>query len=356
MVGIKKLMTDDNTDNWYSIQLKGTDTDNHLSHRSIFNTVIISSSCGTFRYKNYFYNFSDCVASCIGNGSFGFVYRGVESSAGKPVAIKKMPKVNVKLDEIKVMKAVKSNYLVSLIDTCIKNDEDNIYIITELCDIDLDCHLKYHTIDGTLSSHNLRRVIDNIIQGYNVLYNCCIVHRDIKPQNILIKYGEQNLIEIAKISDFGISRMLNDEDYKSLSTVAGTLYYMAPEVGANILRTHEYGHEVDVWSLGCVFYQCVMGKVPFNEQELCRMFLFVACDNYDAYDKPELSFDIDENIAKMINSQLEIDSAKRATPNQLYNEICKWDCDRRYNDNSSYVDDSLSYQSNCSIIEFDEID
>ncbi|CAG9537430.1 unnamed protein product [Cercopithifilaria johnstoni] len=266
-----------------------------------------------------------------------------------------MPKISVKSDEIKIMKTLKSNYLVSLIDTCIKNEEDCIYIITELCDIDLDCHLKYHTIDGTLSSYNLRRLIDNIIRGYNVIYNFHIVHRDIKPQNILIKYREQNLFETAKISDFGISRIPNDKDHKLLSNVAGTLYYMAPEVGANILRRHEYGHEVDIWSLGCVFYQCIMGQVPFNEQELCRMFLFVACDNYDAYDKPELSFDIDENIARMVNSQLEIDSTKRATPQQLYNEICEWDCDRRYSYDSLYVDDSLSYRSNYSIIEFDEI-
>ncbi|VIO86100.1 serine/threonine protein kinase, putative [Brugia malayi] len=334
--------------NWYSIQLKNSDIDKHLLQQFTLNTITISSTCNTFQYN-------DCIASCIGNGSFGFVYRGIESSTGKPVAIKKLSKGSIKLDELKVMRAIKSDYLVGFTDNCIKSDEDSsMYIIMELCDIDLDCHLKYHTADGTLSSHNLKRLIDNVIRGYNELYNCCIVHRDIKPQNILIKYREQNLIERAKISDFGISRILNDAEDKSLSNVAGTLYYMAPEVGANILRTHEYGHEVDIWSLGCVLYQCIMGKIPFNEQELCRMFLFVACDNYDAYDKPELSFDVDENIAKMINSQLEIDRRKRTTPNQLYNEICKWDSDyKAYNDNCLYMDDKLSYRSNYNITGID---
>ncbi|MCP9266240.1 Kinase domain protein [Dirofilaria immitis] len=253
------------------------------------------------------------------------------------------------------MKAVRSDYLVGLTDACMKSEDDSMYIIMELCDIDLDCHLKYHTVDGTLSPHNLRRLIDNVVRGYNALYDCCIVHRDIKPQNILIIYREENLIEIAKISDFGISRILNEEEQESMSNVAGTLYYMAPEVGANILRTHEYGHKVDIWSLGCVFYQCIMGKVPFDERELCRMFLFVACDNYDAYDKPELSFGIDENITGMVSSQLEIDSTKRITSHQLYNEICKWNGSRRYSDDSSYLDDSLSYQSNYSMTELDEI-
>lgn len=101
-------------------------------------------------------NFSDCITSCIGNGSFGFVYRGIESGTDKPVAIKKMPKLRMRPDEIKIMKAVKSNYLVGFIDTCIKNDEDIMYIIIELCDNDLDYHLKYHTVDGTLLLHDLR--------------------------------------------------------------------------------------------------------------------------------------------------------------------------------------------------------
>lgn len=72
------------------------------------------------------------------------------------------------------------------------------------------------------------------------------------------------MIEIAKISDFGVSRSLNNEKHQLLSNVAGTMYYMAPEVGANILKIHEYGYEVDVWSLGCVFYQCIMGQVLFH--------------------------------------------------------------------------------------------
>lgn len=85
------------------------------------------------------------------------------------------------------------------------------------------------------------------------------------------------------------------------------------------------------------------------------MFLFVACDNYDAYDKPKLSADVDENIATMVNFQLEIDSTKRISPPQLY-EICKWSNDREYSNDCSYADDSLTYRSNYSSTEFDGID
>uniref|UniRef100_A0A915PJC3 Protein kinase domain-containing protein n=1 Tax=Setaria digitata TaxID=48799 RepID=A0A915PJC3_9BILA len=331
MGGVKKPMNN-STEDWYSTQLTNTNINCHLPKQLTFANTIVSSTSSTFQY-------TDCIASVIGNGSFGCVFRGIECSTGKPIAIKKMPKVSMKPDELKVMKAVKSNYLVGLIDVCLTDEEGSMHIIMELCDIDLDRHLK--------------QLIDNIVRGYNALYESHIVHRDIKPQNILIKYRKQNLFEVAKISDFGISRILSDDEHKSLSNVAGTLYYMAPEVGANLLRRHEYGHEVDIWSLGCVFYQCIMGKVPFDEQELCRMFLFVAGDNYDAYDKPELSSDIDEHIIRMVNNLLEIDSNKRTTPQQLYSEMCKWGGNRRFS-GSSY--DSFSYRSNDSIVETDEID
>lgn len=104
--------------------------------------------------------------------------------------------------------------------------------------------------------------MDNVIRGYKALYECCIVHRDIKPQNILIKYDPIGRgFESAKISDFGISRILTEEQSEALSNVAGTFYYMAPEVGANLLRTCEYDYQVDMWSLGCLFYQCIAAKV-----------------------------------------------------------------------------------------------
>lgn len=287
------------------------------------------------------YEYSDCSTSCIGNGSFGQVFRGTDVTTGKLVAIKKMSRVNVKPNELKVMKAVRSRFLVGLIDICV-DSSDNMFIIMELCDNDLDQHLRYYTESGSLSRSDLRLLIDNVVRGYKALYDCYIVHRDIKPQNILIKYGPfRRSLEAAKISDFGISRILNEERSDSLSNVAGTFYYMAPEVGANLLTTCEYDHQVDMWSLGCVFYQCITGEVPFDECSLCRIFLYTAGGNYEAYDKPELPDDMESDVERIVLSLLEIDSNKRVTPTELHDKVCAWS----NNDSWLLSDDTSSCSS-----------
>lgn len=102
---------------------------------------------------------------------------------------------------------------------------------------------------------------DNICQGYLALYNNQIVHRDIKPQNILITYDNNKNFESAKITDFGISRLLNEEKNGMCCNIAGTPEYMAPEIAANILKDSDYNHQVDMWSIGCLLYRCIAGHV-----------------------------------------------------------------------------------------------
>ncbi|KAE9553889.1 hypothetical protein FO519_002878 [Halicephalobus sp. NKZ332] len=271
--------------------------------------------------KNRF-EYSDSPGACVGHGSFGTVFKGFDKSTSKEVAIKKMTTFNVKPNELKTMQRVSSDFLVALIEI---SDEKTgfTHVVMELCDTDLEQHLLWNTTSGRLVQSELKTLIDNVARGYYALYEHHIVHRDIKPQNILIIYEPSSrLIKKAKITDFGVSRVLSDaEDSKSLSNVAGTLYYMAPEVGANLLTICEYDHCVDMWSVGCVIYQSYIGKIPFDERALCRLFLHCAGGNYEAYDPPELTEDAPTHLQDLLNSLLEIDREKRATPDQLFEYI-----------------------------------
>ncbi|XGW14118.1 hypothetical protein V3C99_000430 [Haemonchus contortus] len=265
------------------------------------------------------YEYIDSFTSLIGLGSFGVVYKGYSAKDRTDVAIKKMGKHNVKESELGVIRSLNNAYLVGVLDIC-ELDDVTCCLIMELCDCDLDNHIRNHSSDGRLNSDNLRVLVDNIARGYKGLFDYKIVHRDIKPQNILLKYiPKSKQISAAKITDFGIARTLDSEG-SDLCNVAGTLFYMAPEVGANLLKTCQYDSKVDMWSIGCLLYQCVTGEIPFDECFLCKLFLYTAGANYDAYDPPELPETTNEEMSDIIHSLLEIDSSRRCTPVQFYDK------------------------------------
>lgn len=138
--------------------------------------------------KAHAYEYLDSSAALIGHGSYGIVFRGVDRGSNSVVAIKKMARWNVKPEELATMKRVRNTNLVSLIDVCDEGD-DLTYLVMELCDNDLDRHLRRCATDGRLGMVELGNVIGSIAKGYYALYQQRIIHRDIKPQNILLLYS-----------------------------------------------------------------------------------------------------------------------------------------------------------------------
>jgi calcium-dependent protein kinase len=97
------------------------------------------------------------------------------------------------------------------------------------------------------------QIMKKLIRAVNHCHASGVVHRDIKPENIMIgRDGEIKLI------DFGLSRRVADK-YSTMSTIAGTPFYMAPEV-----LDGEYDSSCDIWSLGVLLYVLVSGYLPFQ--------------------------------------------------------------------------------------------
>ncbi len=90
------------------------------------------------------------------------------------------------------------------------------------------------------------------------------VHRDLKPQNILLSHPDKDNQRvqdvILKIADFGFARFLSDG--VMAGTLCGSPMYMAPEV----IRSLQYDGKADLWSIGTIMYQCLTGKAPFQAQ------------------------------------------------------------------------------------------
>ncbi|KAI6235618.1 hypothetical protein M3Y95_00070700 [Aphelenchoides besseyi] len=265
------------------------------------------------------YEYVDSNSYLLGHGAYGDVFKGKairkSPTESYSVAIKRMSQMNVKENELNVMKQVQSPFLVRLIDIC--QDVDMTYIIMECMHTDLEQFLRTRTTSGSLEPVDFTRVLKDIARGYFALYLEGIVHRDIKPQNVLLMLTPgKNSIEIAKLTDFGVCRMIKNEE-GGLCNVAGTFWFMSPEVGANLLRTCEYNNLVDMWSIGILLYQCLTGELPFKESDMCRLFLYCAGHNYEAYELPPLPENTPKEKKEIIYRLLEINRDRRMTPVEL---------------------------------------
>lgn len=113
--------------------------------------------------------------------------------------------------------------------------------------------------------HNVVCIFINMVirKIFTFFYNLK-VHRDLKPQNILLSHPDKNNPRvqdiILKIADFGFARFLSDG--VMAGTLCGSPMYMAPEV----IRSLQYDGKADLWSIGTIMYQCLTGKAPFQAQ------------------------------------------------------------------------------------------
>ena len=207
-----------------------------------------------------------CARSLIGKGSFGLVVR-CSNNLGTSYAIKKL-KTDTDgcslLRELAILKHVKQHRL--FVNFVMAYEcEGARYIVFDLMDTDL--HQIIQSDQNLLESH-VKYILIQIVTALNFLHDSGIVHRDIKPQNILIN-SDCNL----RLADFGLSRELPQSDilrcrcdentsdnHPGMSFYSTTRWYRSPEM---ILQS-VYGTEIDMWSTGCVFAELLLRRPLFQ--------------------------------------------------------------------------------------------
>jgi len=122
------------------------------------------------------------------------------------------------------------------------------------------------TRKGRLPPTSAVKLVGDVCRGLQYAHENEIVHRDIKPANILL-----NASGVAKIADLGLAKRL-DEDFTMTQSgmIMGTPYYLSPEQAADAKHAD---HRADIYSLGCMFYEMVCGKVPYAGDTLGRIIL-----------------------------------------------------------------------------------
>ncbi|CAL8070029.1 unnamed protein product [Calicophoron daubneyi] len=206
------------------------------------------------------------VLECIGEGSFGRVYRGRIKETGQIVAMKFIPKVgksekslrNLKR-EIEIMQSMHHKNIIEMIDTF--ETEREVVAITDYAEGDL---FQIIEDDGKLPEGIVQSVACQLVSALYYLHAHRILHRDMKPQNILL--GQEGVV---KLCDFGFARIMS-LNAMVLTSIKGTPLYMAPE----LVEEKPYDHTADLWALGCILYELFVGTPPFYTNsifELVRM-------------------------------------------------------------------------------------
>ena len=217
------------------------------------------------------------IDTVVGSGTFGVVFKASIKESGQRVALKKFKPESESqgqgfpipaIREIKILKAVTHINIVKLfsIITYIPGVDDetdeksttrsplaethgfaagDIFMVFEYVDYDLSGLLKCR--DVALTEMHVRSYTKQLLDGLNFLHTNKILHRDIKGPNILVT--KDNVI---KIADLGLARSCRsflDQKFTNSNSVV-TLWYRSPEL---LLGTKQYGPEIDMWSVGCLF-------------------------------------------------------------------------------------------------------
>ncbi|XP_059462546.1 serine/threonine-protein kinase ATG1c-like isoform X2 [Corylus avellana] len=199
------------------------------------------------------------VGRQIGSGSFSVVWHARHRVHGTEVAIKEIAtgRLNKKLQEslmseIFILKRINHPNIIRLHD--IIQVPGKIHLVLEYCKGgDLSVYIQRH---GRVPEGIAKQFMQQLVAGLQILRENNLIHRDLKPQNLLLTTNDNN--SVLKIADFGFARSLQPRGLAE--TMCGSPLYMAPE----IMQLQKYDAKADLWSVGAILFQLVTGKTPFT--------------------------------------------------------------------------------------------
>ncbi|XP_077596333.1 serine/threonine-protein kinase 36 [Stigmatopora nigra] len=206
----------------------------------------------------------------VGEGSFGRVHKGMVKFTGKVVALKFIPKTGRSKKELQSLKKeidIMSNLqhpnIVKLFDSF--ETETEVVVVTEYAEGQL---FQIIEDDGSLPEYQVCEIACQLVSALYYLHSRRILHRDMKPQNILFdKNG------VVKLCDFGFARAMSISTMV-LTSIKGTPLYMSPELVAE----KPYDHNADLWSLGCILYELHTGVPPFYTNSIFQLVQLIVKD------------------------------------------------------------------------------
>ena len=232
------------------------------------------------------------VGKIVGVGSYGKVRAAWHRLTGQKVAIKTYDKSKLKdpehwkrvQSEIKIMEQVSHPRIARMYEAV--ETPKRMHLIMECLDGGNLC--SYVKSKRRLSEDESRRIFFQLVQALDVLHQSCVIHRDIKLENVLFDKNKE-----VKLIDFGFSTV--SPNGKKLRVFCGTPSYMAPEI---VRRTEYEGKPVDMWGLGVLLYALLCGCFPFRAKSYPDLYRRIARGTFTIPD--ELSSPVRDLLTQLL--------------------------------------------------------
>ncbi|PYH88357.1 negative regulator of the PHO system, partial [Aspergillus ellipticus CBS 707.79] len=204
----------------------------------------------------------------LGEGTYATVFKGRNTQTGELVALKEIAldteegTPSTAIREISLMKELHHENILRLHDVI--HAESKLMLVFEYMDKDLK---RYMDTTGELPPATIKSFVYQLLQGVSYCHDHRILHRDLKPQNLLVNAQGQ-----LKLGDFGLARAIGIP-VNTFSNEVVTLWYRAPDV---LLGSRTYSTSIDMWSIGCIAAEMWRGRSLFpgsnNEDQLRKIF------------------------------------------------------------------------------------
>ncbi|KAF2752164.1 calcium/calmodulin dependent protein kinase-like protein [Sporormia fimetaria CBS 119925] len=249
----------------------------------------------------------------LGAGSYSVVKECVHIDTGRYYAAKVINKrlmagrEHMVRNEIAVLKKVSMGHrnILTLVDYF--ETMNNLYLVTDLALggelFDRICR------KGNYYESDAADLIRATLSAVAYLHDHGIVHRDLKPENLLFRTPEDNADLL--IADFGLSRIMDEEQFHVLTTTCGTPGYMAPE----IFKKTGHGKPVDVWAIGVITYFLLCGYTPFDRDSNLEEMQAILVADY-SFTPLEYWRGVSETAKDFIRRCLTVNPADRMTAHE----------------------------------------
>lgn len=210
-------------------------------------------------------------------------------------------------EEIAIMKKLNHMNLVSLIEVLDDPNEDSLYMVLEMCKKGVVMKVGVDERADPYDEESCRCWFRDLLLGIEYLHAQGVVHRDIKPDNLLLTADD-----ILKIVDFGVSEIFEKKSEMLTAKSAGSPAFLPPEL---CVAKHGdiSGKAADIWSMGVTLYCLRFGKIPFEQASVLELYESIRSD--------EVHFDpqtpVEDSFKDLILKLLEKDPSKRIRMKEL---------------------------------------